>query len=186
MVPTPRCSVLSEKCVFQAAFSGRLHFLTGLMLHTWQSRASSSLHEGAALPPQPCPASRAKQGHYTPKCGSAWEQRATATTHSPAEGRMCFLRSIWDRADLQLCLRHGEGVGGGSSGSGSRWQPVPSCWPMQHAAVAHGSAGQRELAHNAWPCSPCQCPVDLLPLTPLGLPAAAQPDLAALWGRMGS
>lgn len=52
-------------------------------------------------------------------------------------------------AALQLCLRHGEGVGGGSDGSGTRWQPVLSRWPTQHSAAAHGSAGQRELADNS-------------------------------------
>lgn len=91
-------------------------------------------------------------------------------------------------AALQLCLRHGEGVGGGSSGSGTRWQPVPSLWPTQHTAMAHGSAGQRELADNkAWLCSPLPEPGrSASPHTSGMLPAAAQPYLAAVWGRLGN
>lgn len=90
-------------------------------------------------------------------------------------------------AALQLCLRHGEGVGGGSDGSGTRWQPVLSRWPTQHSAAAHGSAGQRELADNrVCLCSPLPVPGgSASPHTSGTLPAAAQPYLAAVWGRLG-
>lgn len=164
---------MSEKCVFQAAFSGRLHFLTGLMLHAQQPRAAFSLHVGPALPPQPCPTSRARQGHYTPKCGSAWEQHAMATTHSPAgEGRTCFLRSIWDKW-VWLLSSSAFGMG--------------RVWEVAAMAVAHAGspcchAGPRStrqrhkaaLGSGSWRTTesgcahPCQCLADLLPLTPRG------------------
>lgn len=173
IVPAPRCSGLSEKCVFQAA--SRLHFLTGLTLHAQQSRAAFSLYVGAALPLQPCPAGRARRGHYTPKCGSA-----TATTHSPAgEERTCSLRSIWDKQVWLL------------SSSGRVWEAVAHAGSLCHHTSPRGTgltaAGQRELAHSkAWLRSPCCCPAHPRPFTPRGHCCAAQPGLAAVWGGLGS
>lgn len=118
VVSTPRCYGLSVKCIFQTAFNGRQYFLAGLTLHVRQLRAAFSPHVGAAvhaacragaLPapaflPEPVPASRARQGRYTLKRGSAWERHAMATAHSPAGegGRTCFLGcllslGIWDK-----------------------------------------------------------------------------------------
>lgn len=90
-------------------------------------------------------------------------------------------------AALQPCLRHGEGVGGGSSGSGTRWQPVPSRWPTQHSAAPGSGSWQTTKPGCA---HPCQSLADLLPLTPRGccllLPSRTGLQFGAGWGADGN
>lgn len=113
-----------------------------------------------------------------------------ATTHSPVgEGRTCFLRSIWGKWVWLLSSS--------AFGMGRVWEVAAMAVAHAGSPCCHAGPRSTRQRHTAalgsgswrttvWLCSPLPVPGgSASPHTSGTLPAAAQPYLAAVWGRLG-